>query len=76
MKTILGGILALLACACAAQAQDGAHPGFFADSLAFSRTPASSSLALEPVPGQTSRSPENRIESGAFQLGAGLVFHF
>ena len=74
MKTTTGVILALFVCVSTAQAQDGVHPGFFADSLTFSRTPASSSLAPEPAPDPASRSRENTIERGAFQLGVGYEF--
>jgi hypothetical protein len=74
MKAILGVIFALLACAHAARAQDAANPAFFADSTSNSRTPASFSLAPEPAPDPASRSRENTIERGAFQLGVGYEF--
>ena len=74
MKTILGVIFALLACPCAAQAQDTARPESFTDSALYNPDPAASSPVPSPVPGQASRSRENRIESGAFQLGVGYEF--
>jgi len=74
MKTILGVIFALLACACAAQAQDTAGPESFTDSASYNPGPAASPPVPSPIPGQASRSRENRIESGAFQLGVGYEF--
>src|SRR2546429_3268034 len=74
MRTILVWMFVLLACACAAQAQDTPGPESFTDSASYTPGPAASPPLPSPIPGQASRSRENRIESGAFQLGVGYEF--
>ena len=63
-----------IACACTTQAQDAAHPEFFADSVSYSSRPVPSSPVSAPVPGPASRSRERNIERGAFQVGVGYEF--
>ena len=74
MKTILGVIFALCACACTAQAQDAVLPGFFADSVSSSRTPAPSLLVAEPPPDPRPRHRESSHLSGSLQIGVGYEY--
>jgi len=74
MKTNLSAILALLACACAARAQDTARPEFFADSVSDNPGNAASSPVPVAAPAQAPSHSENRIEGGPFQLGVGYEF--
>jgi opacity protein-like surface antigen len=74
MKSILGAIFGLFACACSAQAQDAVFPGFFADSVSYSRIPAASSLVPEPPPDPQPRRRESSRLSGSLQIGLGYEY--
>ena len=74
MKTILGVIFALFACACTAQAQDAVISGFFGDSVSYSRTPAPSFLVPEPPPDPQPRHRESSRLSGSLQIGVGYEY--
>jgi opacity protein-like surface antigen len=77
MKTSLGVIFALFACACTAQAQEAVFPGFFADSVSESPSPAASFPAPDPPPDPQHRSRESSGLSGSFQIGVGYEYvHF
>jgi hypothetical protein len=69
MKTSLGVIFALFACACTAQAQEAIVPGFFADSVSASPSAAASFLAPEPPPDPQPHYRESGGLSGSLQIG-------
>jgi hypothetical protein len=74
MKSILGVIFALFACACTVQAQDAVFSGLFADSVSYSRTPAPSFLVPEPPPDPQPRRRESSPQSGSLQIGVGYEY--
>src|SRR5260370_41473870 len=74
MKTTLGVIFALCACAGTAQAEDAVSPGLFADSVPNSRTPAPSFLVPEPPPDPQPRRRESSHLSGSLQIGVGYEY--
>jgi hypothetical protein len=74
MKTSLGVVFALFACACAARAQDAVVPGFFADSVSESPSPAASFPAPGLPPDPQPRYRESGGLSGSLQIGVGYEY--
>jgi hypothetical protein len=74
MKTSLGVVFVLFACAFTGQAQEAVVPGFFADSVSANPSAAASFLAPEPPPDPQPRYRESSGLSGSLQIGVGYEY--